>query len=313
MPQENQLSSEYSKLLSYLESQSRSGSQPSVVKKIGPPSVVKQPEEDKELKIVKLVGEPKIEDFDGVYGVDLKGLSSGGFDVGKFESLMRSKLIDDHKRLQSYERPYISVGEICSCIRRGYYNRQKYPVDIKRQFSFSYLYLIQKVGNLIHEVVQNLYDFAEVEKTVVSEKFKVKGRADALKNEFLYEIKSLDPEKYHGDYVKAHYHQALIYAYILNSEYNYNIEKISILYVLRNLKKIYPFDLPVNDDLASSFLKRSLLLRSSLTSKQIPEPVGASEEECRFCLYRSFCEKDQCEVLQPFKDKNVKKEPVFLM
>ena len=51
---------------------------------------------------------------------------SVGFDVNAFEQIMRQKLIEEYKKIQTYERPYISVTEICSCLRAGYYNRLKY-------------------------------------------------------------------------------------------------------------------------------------------------------------------------------------------
>ena len=46
--------------------------------------------------------------------------STLGFDADKFENLMRSRLIDDYKKMQSYERPYISVTELFYCLRNTY-------------------------------------------------------------------------------------------------------------------------------------------------------------------------------------------------
>ena len=97
--------------------------------------------------------------------------NSNGFDVQKFETMMRTRLIDEHKKLQSYERPYISVTELCSCLRQAYYTRKRYSVNLNEKYQFSYLFMIQKVGNTIHEVLQELYDFTESEKTIVSEKY----------------------------------------------------------------------------------------------------------------------------------------------
>lgn len=232
-----------------------------------------------------------------------------GFDVKKFESLMRSKLVDDYKRLQGYERPYISVGELYNCQRQNYYNRLRYPIDIKQLFKFSYLYLIQKIGNEIHNIVQELYDFTETEKTVVSEKYKVKGRIDGIRGIYLFEIKSIDVEKFENQYKKEHYLQANTYAYILNSEYEYNIRKVVIIYVIRNLKRIVAFDIPVNDNHAKSLLQRAPLLHSALSKKEVIDPFGATSEQCKYCLYKKICQKDKCtEVLQPFAGKAAKKE-----
>jgi len=54
---------------------------------------------------------------------------SKNFDILKLESMMRSKLIEEYKKQQSYTRPYISVGELLSCVRQVYYNRSKYPMS----------------------------------------------------------------------------------------------------------------------------------------------------------------------------------------
>lgn len=245
---------------------------------------------------------------------------SKGFNVNKFETLMRTNLIDNYKRLQSYERPYISVTELIGCLRQSFYSRLKYKVDLKKQFSFSYLYLIQKIGDEIHSLILDLYDFTETEKTIVSETYKVKGRIDGIRESYLHEVKSIDKDKFKNRYIKEHYLQSLIYAYILNTEYDgYNIDTITLIYVIRNLKRIIPFDIPLDKPLAKSLLERSPQLLSSIERKTPPDPIGSKNEHCVFCLYKKYCEQDVCsEVLQPFnikkeKPKAEKKKPVFLM
>jgi len=234
---------------------------------------------------------------------------SDGFDVSVFEMMMRAKLIEEHKKMQSYERPYISVTELTTCIRQCYYNRKKYPVNNKQLYTFSYLYIIQKVGNVIHDVIQGLYNFSETEKTVLSERYKVKGRVDGIRDSFIFEIKSIDPEKFKNKYVREHYMQAVIYAYILNKEYNYNIKTITIIYVMRNLKKIVPFDLPLDNKLAESLLSKAPILKSSLENNNVPDPFGATKESCKYCLFIKQCKQDNCNsIMQPFNKKNKKVE-----
>ena len=322
------MQNEYEKLLSFLERQESNvevPAQKSIIKK--PDSSIK-PKTQKEkvlLNTKKIIEEseiysyvPPLEKYNSIS-------NSKGFDVKKFESLMRSKLIDSYKRLQSYERPYISVSELYGCLRQAFYNRSKYSIDLKKQFGFSYLYLIQKIGDEIHDIIQGLYDFTETEKTLVSEKYKVKGRLDAIRERFLYEIKSIDKDKFKNEYIQEHFLQANIYAYILNNEYDgYNIEDVVLIYVIRNLKRIIPFDLPINNDLAKSHLERAPILLSAIEQKITPDPIGAISEHCQYCLYKKYCEKDQCsKVFQPFKkqqnivksqQKTGKKEkPVFLL
>lgn len=229
--------------------------------------------------------------------------SSEGFDVFKFESLMRSKLIDSYKRDQSYDRPYISVTELISCMRKNYYSRMKYPINIEKQYQFSYLYLINQVGNTIHEVIQTLYDHTEVEKTILSERFKVKGRADGIRDNFLLEYKSIDKDKFKNKYIEAHYIQGNIYAHILNVEYNYKIDTVTIVYIIRDLKRVVPFDIPVDFSKAEEYLKRALMLRNCISQKIVPDPVGVDKEQCKWCSYKSYCDEDKAGILQPFKEK----------
>jgi len=242
-----------------------------------------------------------------------KKKTSKGFDVQKFEFLMRSKLIDEYKKLQSFDRPYVSVGELCSCIRKCYYERKKYEVDVNEIFRFSYLALLQEVGNFVHKFIQSIYGFTENEKSIISEKYKVKGRLDSIQDNFLIEFKTVDPEDFKNKYSVQDYHQCLIYVYILNTEYSYKIEDITIVYILRNFKRVVPFDLKVNDKLAKSFLERAPVLLSCIEKGEVAEPTGSTIDQCEYCLYRKFCEKDRSFTRKPYeleKQEKVKEEIV---
>jgi CRISPR/Cas system-associated exonuclease Cas4 (RecB family) len=267
-----------------------------------------------------------IDEIESTGFIPEKTFSSKGFDVVKFESLMRSRLVDEFKKSQSYEKPYISVSELYDCLRQVYYKRVHYPIDVKAQFRFSYLYLIQRVGDTVHETVQDLYDFVEKEKNVVSEKYKVKGRADGIRDRFLFELKTLDVEKFNNTHRENDYYQGNIYAYILNTEYDYKIDTIVVVYFLRNLKRVIPFDIPVNNSIAEMFLNRSLLLRDAISKRSIIDPIGAKPDHCSFCLFKKFCSKDGFnEIKPPFlkieekreqetpKEESPKKKAVFLL
>jgi len=242
--------------------------------------------------------------------VPFKKKTSKGFDIQKFEFLLRSKLIDEYKKLQSYDRPYISVGELCSCSRKSYYERKKYEVDINEMFRFSYLALLQEVGTFVHKFIQSVYAFTENEKTVISEKYKVKGRLDSIQDSFLIEFKTVDSSDFKNTYSIRDYHQSLIYVYILNTEYGYKIDCITIVYVLRNFKKIVPFDLDINEELAKSLLSRAPILVNAIEKGEVIDPVGAVIEDCNFCLFRKFCEKDKSVVKKPYEASVIIKEKV---
>lgn len=318
---------EYEQFLSYLEKQDRPG-----FKKKKPDEKIKSFEDIPIQKVseTKKIIEECQEEKKPLDTPQFTSSSSIGFDVDKFENMMRSRLIDDYKKMQSYERPYISVTELFYCMRKSYYTRLKYSTDLKQQFSFAYLDIINRIGNTVHDYVQEIYNFSEVEKTIVSEKYKTKGRCDAITQPFLYEIKTLDEKKFTGMYLKEHYYQPLIYSYILNTEYNYNIKTITLIYVFRdNIKrKPYTIDLPIDDKIAIGFLDQALILQNCIIAKQVPEPFNSSMEQCRWCPYMTYCEKDNSTMNKPFdvkkkkvkevnpfedEQKEKKKEAIFLL
>ena len=305
----NQLDHEYSRLLDYLEHFLEDGVSS------------KEDAKTKDRKLVEEQTKKLIEECSTDIHSDIPRLKpfpkSEGFDLNKFESLMRAKLIDEFKRLQSYDRPYVWVSELVICIRKVYYTRKRYSIDINEQYRFAYLLLINHIGDSVHDFIENLYDFQEIEKTVISEIYKVKGRVDGLREGFLIDIKTIDDKKFKNTYQIKDYNQGLIYAYILNNEYNYKIHTITLVYVPRSLKRVVPFDLPMNDDLAKSFLENSLLLQKSISENVVPDPIGATSEQCKYCPYKEYCEKDPTKMKLPYiKDKEKKeqdKAPVFLM
>lgn len=289
------LTESYEKLLEYLEEQKRGLPQ----KKVEPPPVKEVPKVITSPEPIK----PSISDFAELKAPKYhqKTDKSKGFDVKQFEMLMRSKLIEEYKVNQSYERPYISVGELGNCMRQNYYARMKYQVDVGELFKFSYLYLIKEVGKKVHDIFQELYNFTEVEKTVVSERYKVKGRTDGIKENNLYEIKTFDEKKLgtKTKYEEHDYTQAAIYAHILNKEYDYKIDNITILYVPRDLKRIYTFDLSIDDNRAKEMLERGPVLIKYLANHEVPDPFGANKDHCKYCLYKGYCSKDETKQIHP--------------
>jgi CRISPR/Cas system-associated exonuclease Cas4 (RecB family) len=295
-----QITNEYQQLLDYLTAQEKPKRKPPVKEK-------KAKKEANSVEIKKLIEESKIHSF--VPGQTEIMPASDGFTVRRFESMMRAKLIEEHKKVQSYERPYISVTELIGCVRQSFYVRLRYPVDLTKMYQYPYLYLIQKIGNRIHEVIQELYDFEEIEKTVVSERFKVKGRVDGIRENFIIELKSIDTKKFDNKYQPEHFLQADIYAYILNTEYDYKIRTVTIVYVTRDLKRIVAFDLPYDEKLAEAILSRAPILLSSLKTSQVPDPFGSTKEHCKYCLFKERCKNDKGnEVLPPFMRKKKQKE-----
>ena len=241
-----------------------------------------------------------------------------GFDVAKFEQVMRDALIKEHKRSSNYEKVYISVSDLISCPKKVYFQCKKYNIDLQSTYRFSYLHLIKKVGILVHKIVQELYKFDEIEKTIISKKYNVKGRVDAIKGNTLYELKTIDNDKFDNQYDQTHLNQGMIYSYILNNDYNYNIKNISIVYFGRNLKTVFPFNnLPVNNSIAESFLSKSPMIMNCLKNNTVPKEEN--KNDCMFCSYKGYCKENiitsrpanKSAVIE--KDEDIKPKSKFIL
>ena len=138
-------------------------------------------------------------------------------------------------------------------------------------------------------------NFGEIKKSLYSKVYDVKGEVDAITSPFLYEFKTVDEKAlFRLDYRNKDYMQGNIYAHILNSEYGYSLDTITLVYFFRdNLKRDpYAIDLKYNPDIAISFLKRSHILLEHLSNKKLPDAIGSSEEICRYCVYKEVCKLD---------------------
>ncbi len=248
-------------------------------------------DKNEESFLIEKIPHTQYEDTDHQFPIQINNDFSSGFDVSMFEQLMRDELIKEYYQSDKYVKTYISVTELISCLKKIYFQRKKYKIDLQSEFRFSYLFFMKKIGNLIHKLVQQLYKFDEVEKTVISKKFNVKGRIDAIKGNTLYEIKTIDNEKFENKYELFHYQQGLIYAHILNNDYNYKIKNISIVYIGRNLKTIFPFNnLPLNNQVAELFLNKSFIINECLNKDIIPKEEN--KNDCMFCSYKGYCKEN---------------------
>lgn len=300
--------SHYENLLKYLEKHESVAAKPKapIVKKKEPSKEINKREEVKKLTKEMM---KETETFSFVPSHVKKKYPTEGFNIRLFEEKLVKKLIEKHKKLQSYERPYMSVTEVIGCLRACYYHRKKYSIDLKKKYNYPYLYLKRKVGDAVHETIQDIYNFDEVEKTVISEKFHVKGRPDAI-SEDIFVIDFKPTENFREDVDLKHYDQGNIYATILNTEYGYSIQKVVIVYYLANFKNMQVFSNKIDINRGLEFLKRGKLLKDHLDKCILIDPIGAIEKECQYCPYIEYCEKDGYKEIAPPKlEKEFIKEP----
>lgn len=223
----------------------------------------------------------------------IKKSTTQGFDIEQLQTLMRNELINSFNLSKKYTKKYISVTELLSCPRKIFYNRKNYSIDLQEEFKFANLYLIRNIGNAVHSSIQKIYKFDEVEKTVISEKFNVKGRIDAIIDKSIIELKTTDKDKYKDIYDKNHYYQGIIYSYLLGSEYGYEINNISIVYIFRDFKVIKVHNLSPDPNLAKSFLDRSITVSNCLKNNVVPSITNIPEEECQWCSYKKYCKESE--------------------
>ncbi len=217
-----------------------------------------------------------------------------GFDLNSFDKIMRQELINTYKKFISFEHPYISFIESVTCIRQQYYKRKNYPLNLERLFAASNLFLIKEIDDYVLGIIQEYYPFGEKNKQIVSNKYFAKGIVHAIDKStgFLYLINSIDPYNFSNEVKINHKNIANIQSYILNTEYNYNISKFVVLYVLRDLKTIKRFVFNVNNDQAKVYLHNALILKKALTIGSVPDILGKTEAQCKVCLFSKFCNND---------------------
>lgn len=292
--------STYANLLKYLEKEE------AALKKEKPKAKkeVKEKKADDHKEQVRKITKQMMEEtesFSFVPSHVKKKYPTEGFNIRLLEEQMIKKMVEDHKRIQSFERPYISVSEVINCLRACYYYRKKYSIDLKKEFSYPYLYLRRKVGNAVHDAIQGVYNFEEVEKTVISDKYHVKGRLDGLIGQYVIDFKPTENLKERVD--QKHYDQGNIYSTILNTEYGYSIQKVVIVYYLLNFKDVQVFINGVDLNRGQKFLERGKLLKHHLENGILIDPIGANEKECRYCSYYKYCSKDGFKEVAPPKTK----------
>lgn len=241
--------SEYSKLLDYLEREKNKNKNEKFISEKKPKQVAQE-----------------------------KKSEGPSFKIHLLEQLLVKKLKREQESYKSYSRPYISVGELLTCSRKCYFSRKGFESETE---VFPYLPFYQVIGIAVHELIQTTYNFKEIEKTVKSEKFKVKGKADAVDNTVVYEIKTSSPSE-------QDFHQAMIYGYILNLEYSYRISSVEVIYVNLPPKQIRVEEAILDNTIAIKYLKKSEELRKALSESKPPQK---DENFCKWCEYKNICNK----------------------
>ncbi len=217
-----------------------------------------------------------------------------GFDLDAFNKIMQAELISNYQKHQSFSHPNISFGECVSCIRQQYYKRKKYPLNLEKLFSFSCLFLIHEVDDFLLSLIQKTYKFEETNKYITGKQYSVRGNIHAVDKSsgYLYVLNPVDPLNFKNNYISSHANIGQIQAHILNMDYDYDISKIVLVYILRNMKSIYKYTLDRDSKIAEQYLNNGMELKKCLDNNKVPEPLGKTDSQCAFCMFKKFCKAD---------------------
>jgi len=279
---------EYSELLGYLERNKKETPLKESIKKIEP--IVEKINNSSNL----LNNIDKLDEYLILKEEPIKNAVNlnSKFDVKLFEDIIKKKIVEKKETSRLYDRPHITVGELLQCDRQVYFERKKYDYDSEKLTLYPNVDFMGYIGNYIHTYIQNIYPFDETEKSVHCKKYQVKGRVDAILNNILFEIKPID-SLYRDELKNKDFNQANIYTYILNTEYDYKIDTIVILYAYRNLKTFIPFDVKPDINEAIKYLKKSVEIQKFLNINKLPDYNSFYDDQCKFCIYEKPCMKDR--------------------
>ena len=226
--------------------------------------------------------------------------------VETLESKLRQKTIKEFEDYRRYPRPYISTSEILDCPRKCFYTRKLYTVNWSEQYVFPYLSFHGGIGQTIHKQLQDILELQNCEDSLIDNDFSLKGKLDGRLGSNLYEIKTVDPEKYNKyEYLQSHYDQANVYCYLWN-KLKKNCEKmdnIVIVYACKDFKRVRTVDLKPNFESAKDMIMKAPYIKDCLDNNILPT-ANVDKESCNFCYFKKQCKNDGMES----KDLNPKLE-----
>jgi len=249
--------------------------------------------------------------------------SSKIIDENGFLSLIQEKAKEDALNSFSYDKEWISVGDIVSlCPRKIYYRFKNAEFDLDKVTKFPYTFFITSVGSHLHQLIQDMfskvYPHVEIEIRIEDEKRKIKGFVDllyetSLKTKVLVEIKTIAIDELWSSGFKgriSHWKQAAMYWYLLRENFNITPMYVQLLYIARELKpvwrdnkKLQPFRIFTADPVklwnrfGEELLNNYKIIKEALETGKIPEVhkfpnwKQIQEEECVFCPYQDICHK----------------------
>ena len=163
------------------------------------------------------------------------------------------------------------VTELCCCSRK-HYLRVKYPwLGLKKAFENKVIF-----GEIFHRGIESMLGkfsgvYIEKKFNIDGREVVVKGKADAVYNNAVYEFKTTRRDLKRPK--KIHEKQVLIYMELLGIKRGYLVYLNTI-----------------SCDFKAFFVKKRKIDVKNLLKKYLEDCVKPEEWECRFCEYSSVCE-----------------------
>jgi hypothetical protein len=213
-------------------------------------------------------------------------------------SILREHEKEEIQKRTTYEKKTINAYDLVGCIRKSYY-AMKGIQEIPKTNSYPYGELVQQMGNSCHDVLQKRLPSKSNElKIKITDVYSItiNVRTDILWNDnVVVEIKTKDVVPHQAE--AEHIVQALIYAYLLNTHMNHQIELVQILYVARGKLDIAVFDVPITEDHMMKVGNKLQKYTSDLIAffeADTPPPMDHKyviTKACMFCNYEHECKK----------------------
>ena len=213
-------------------------------------------------------------------------------------NLIHNEVIREaNSKLSWNKKSTINASDLCGCIKALYFKLK--GVTQSNPPTYPYSPIVLNVGTTIHSIIERLISPGETEIPIKCEYngFNLNMRADAIYNmKVLHEYKTVDSVTKETECKKDHLVQASIYAYLLNTYYNRQLEYIQIIYIARGKVNVKIFNIKIDNELMNKVKNRLDnqlgYLKDCLDTNTIPA------FDCEYCNCNPFCEyKEFCKSL----------------
>ncbi len=224
--------------------------------------------------------------------IDINNDNKLDFNLDKINIDFKNKLKSEYLFENS---DYNLIDDVIFCLRKLYFKKMNLEINddhIQNEFQ-------KNINNFINNFFNNIYKFDEFNKIIINDKYKIKTNIDFINNNSLIKIILLNNNDFENNFfIENNFNKLNVDAYLLNSEYEYNINNLIFIYIIFNENfNIKIKNRKLNKDLAKNYLNKSLFLNKCVLNKELNLIDFLLKDECKNCIYFNLCNTTK-------KDKN---------